>query len=716
MAIIGQIRSRGKWAMLIFIGLGIFLFLIMSEWQNVTNIFRGSKTKVAVINGKSFDTKEFEQLVTEDETNFELNRGNGYKINEEERMQLREQTWKTLAEKTVMNDLYDKEGITVSTDEMLELTRGSYFPSPQITQAFTDPQTRQFNVQNVINFLQNLDRDEPGTEPGTKRRQWTNFEKSMKETRYTDKFNKLVTKSFYTPTWFNKMLNDDFAKNMDVSVVALPFASVSDTSIKVTDDDRKAYFEKHQKIFEQKEEGRQMRYVTFPVVASRYDTMDHLKWMSDKLEELKKSENDTAFFNTYSETPFDFKFYKKAELQNPFTDSIFNLPKGAFVGPYYDGKQVKIARVSDRKMISDSVQIRQIMFSFEGLKSQAEADKKGMLFDSIFRQLDTMHADFASLANAYSDDPANTDAMTGLKKGGEQGWVKFGEREPEFNRQIFFEDKGHILRIRTQNSIYLVQVTASNPTVQTVQVQNLSRTMMPSKATEDSILAAATTFAANNQNKDKFVAAVEKLGPARGKEVALHKNDYNLMGIGIARQVIKWGFDAKEGEVSTPFRVADKYVVIMVEHIVAKGIPAMDVFKEEITMRIRNEKKGEMLKKKMMDIKATSIGQLATKLNTQVITVPGLTFMTNSVPNFGTEPVIPGTAFKLAKGKMSAPVVGNQGVFVIQVDNITSKPPTPNLEDYGRFIINNISQRFSRGLVQSIVDKSDIEDNRANFY
>jgi hypothetical protein len=156
--------------------------------------------------------------------------------------------------------------------------------------------------------------------------------------------------------------------------------------------------------------------------------------------------------------------------------------------------------------------------------------------------------------------------------------------------------------------------------------------------------------------------------------------------------------------------------VINVEHVVAKGIPNMDVFKEEITMRVRNEKKGEMLKKKMLDAKASSIDQLATKLNTQVVPVPGLTFMSNNIPNFGNEPVITGTAFKMAKGKMSAPVVGNQGVFVIQLDNITSKPPTANLADYGKFIVNNISQRFTRGLVQSIVDKSDIEDNRANFY
>jgi peptidyl-prolyl cis-trans isomerase D len=294
--------------------------------------------------------------------------------------------------------------------------------------------------------------------------------------------------------------------------------------------------------------------------------------------------------------------------------------------------------------------------------------------------------------------------------------VKFGDRETEFNRQIFFEDKGHVLKIFSDNNLYLVQVTSSNPTIPTVQVQNLTRTMMPSKATEDDILAAATKFASDNQNKDKFTASAEKLGPLRNKEVALHKNDYNLMGVGIARQVIKWGFDAKEGDVSTPFRVADKYVVINVEHVVAKGIPNMDVFKEEITMRVRNEKKGEMLKKKMLDAKASSIDQLATKLNTQVVPVPGLTFMSNNIPNFGNEPVITGTAFKMAKGKMSAPVVGNQGVFVIQLDNITSKPPTANLADYGKFIVNNISQRFTRGLVQSIVDKSDIEDNRANFY
>jgi hypothetical protein len=138
-----------------------------------------------------------------------------------------------------------------------------------------------------------------------------------------------------------------------------------------------------------------------------------------------------------------------------------------------------------------------------------------------------------------------------------------------------------------------------------------------------------------------------------------------------------------------------------VERVVAKGNSGhRTCSEEEITMRVRNEKKGEMLKKKMFRCQGRArLVSWLLKLNTQVVAVPGPTFMANNIPNFGNEPVITGTAYKLGgEGKMSAPVVGNQGVFVIRVDNITSKPPTTNLADYGKFIVNNISTRFSRKL------------------
>jgi hypothetical protein len=145
------------------------------------------------------------------------------------------------------------------------------------------------------------------------------------------------------------------------------------------------------------------------------------------------------------------------------------------------------------------------------------------------------------------------DPLTGMKKGGEQGWVKLGEREANSTVKSSSKTEVMLLKIFSDNNLYLVQVIGGTPTIPTIQVQNLTRTIMPSKATEDGILAAATKFATGNQNKDKFVAAAEDLGPMRSKEVALHEEWLQrVMGVGIAPSGDQMGASACQGKAMFP--------------------------------------------------------------------------------------------------------------------------------------------------------------------
>ena len=103
--------------------------------------------------------------MSENITNFELSKGNRYQATEEERQQIREETWNEMLEKIVLGKVYSKNGIQVTDDEMVEMVRGRFI-HPQVQQAFTDPATGQFYPEQVVAFIKSLDKDEPGTEPG----------------------------------------------------------------------------------------------------------------------------------------------------------------------------------------------------------------------------------------------------------------------------------------------------------------------------------------------------------------------------------------------------------------------------------------------------------------------------------------------------------------------------------------------------------------------
>jgi hypothetical protein len=122
---------------------------------------------------------------------------------------------------------------------------------------------------------------------------------------------------------------------------------------------------------------RKLQYVTFDIVPSAGDTARTVQSLVEKRAEFAagaKAADDSVFVKLYSETPFDETYYDKDKLFSSVKDSFFTYPVKSIVGPYIDGKSVKLAKISDRKMISDSVHVREIVLSFAGVTSQELAN------------------------------------------------------------------------------------------------------------------------------------------------------------------------------------------------------------------------------------------------------------------------------------------------------------------------------------------------------
>lgn len=709
MAVIGKIRQRSG-LLIILIGTSIVGFLLMDALNSQGSLLKGRKDSVGKVNGDKISyndyTKKYEENVklTEDQMR-------GQAMTDEQRNGLRTQTWNEMVNDIIFGKIYDNLGINVTSEEMTELATGENV-SPAILRSFSNPKTGQFDPNQVRMYISTLDRDEQGAEPGTHRKQWLAFEKGLKEGQFQQKYSNLITKGLYVPSWMGEMNYTDVNRTVDFKYVQLAYSDVNDADVKVTDDDLKKYVEDHAARFKQLEETRKIEYVTFDIAASSADSAKTVQYLESKRADFttgKTPSDDSSFVKMYSETPFDGAYYEKDKVLSPVKDSLFSVKVGSVVGPYVDKGSFVLAKVSDRKLISDSVHVRDIAFSFAGITSQEAANVMFIQIDSIFKAIDSLHGDFGQFAATFSTDEV------GKMKRGDIGWVKRNEKEKAYNDLIFFHaKKGKLYKIPVQgeNAIHLVQVIDDKPTIPAVQVTYLTKEILPSPETERSIYGIATNFASDNQTAAKFKAAGEKLNI---KTVNVVKKDaFEVDGLGTARELVKWVYGAKQGEVSPVYTVDKKHVVALVELVRAKGLPEVDAVRDIVKAEVIKEKKFDILAKKVADAKVASVDELAAKFGKTAAEADKVSFA-RPVVNGANEPKVVATALVTPVGKLSAAIKGNGGVYVTQTLAVQEPAKTT---DYTMFTFELKQRLQGKARYAQEVEKklAKIDDNRFDFF
>jgi len=131
---------------------------------------------------------------------------------------------------------------------------------------------------------------------------------------------------------------------------------------------------------------------------------------------------------------------------------------------------------------------------------------------------------------------------------------------------------------------------------------------------------------------------------------------------------------------------------------------------------LRNRKKAEEISKKIasaatLDAVAASTGQTIQKADSLVFTSP-------YIPNVGPEPRVVGYAFdKQISGKpISAPVAGNEGVFVLKVEQVGAKANySGDIEQTREAMLQSEESIIQRAGTDALKKNAKIKDNRAKF-
>lgn len=707
MAIIGEIRNRAGWLVLGFVGIALVAFLLMDVSSSTGGGLQGQSLSIGNINGKEISYQEYERKVN---NAMEGYRRQGQVLNDDLTQNIRQQTWNTYLSELVATDEYKKLGLTVSNDELTELMRGANpHPSVKSSQIFQNPQTKAFDPNLVVAYVESLDDDDQYGTSQEKRSQWGTFTSFVQRDALDSKYKNLVKKGSFVPDF---LANNNLANNNEkvtFNYISLPYTSVSDGDVTITDSELQAYLDENKGDFDDAA-TRNIDFVEFYLTPSENDSLEAKSFLESRLENFSLAENDTTYLNIHSETPLNTNYIAEDRLTGLNKDEVLALQKGGLTDIYLEAGAYKVAKLLDRKAIPDSVDVRHILI--DPNQTTGGAQRAIAIADSLLNGLKNGTIDFDYAAEDFSNDNSNKE------NGGNLGYAKPGDMVGPFNDLIFNKARvGEINKVNTQFGIHLVEVLNKKGSNPSVGVGYLTKLVEPGSTTQKNIYRTANEFAGKNRDAAAFDAAAKDQDLISKQAFGLKINDTDMPGLGYAREIIKWAYSAENGSVSEVFSLDDKYVVAKVSNVKEEGELTVDGLRSELEGAVKKQKRAANLKNQLAATSGNNLQKRAQTFdNVSVQTATDVTLQAANIDGAGLEPAVVGRAFALQSGTVSDPIEGNSGVYLLKVTNKIETPDSLDLNLTRTTMKSSMASRVDGTLLNALKESVEVKDQRYKFY
>ncbi|MFC0186102.1 peptidyl-prolyl cis-trans isomerase D [Pseudarcicella hirudinis] len=705
MALITKIREKSGIAAAA-IAFSLVLFLVGSDiFQGRSTLFGGNSQKIGEIAGETILAPDFQKKFEEASANYTAQAGRG--PGEQESPLLRDQVWNQMILDIAYKKEFDALGLSVSPEELIDMVQGNNI-HPSVRQQFTNPQTGQFDKNFVIQFLKNLK-----TMPVQQQQAWANFEKSLGQDRLRSKYENLLRLSTYTT---NIEAQKDYTaqtSKVDVRYLYVPFYSIADSSIKVTDAQLEEYLSSHKDQFKG-ENTRSIEYVTFPVIPSKADTASFYQQIKKLAKDLAVSKNDSAFavLNSDVRTPY---YSTLSELPEAVKTSIATFQVGGIYGPFKNGGYYSIYKYGGVKKDSlYTVKASHILISPANKTDSAKAEARKRA-QTILDQIK---------GGANFEVMARTNSMDGsAQTGGDLGYFKNnGSMVKPFEQAVFgFSGSGLIpTLVETDFGFHIIKVTEPKTNTK-YKLAAINKGIVPSQSTMDEAFRKADEFANANGTKAAFDASLKKdksLIMLRANRISENSQGFN--NLQAAREIVRWAFDKETsvGDASKKvFEVDNQYIVAVLTGKTDKDNVKIDDYRDELTAKVRADLKAEQIIKKLDGISG-NLEQIAQKYGAGALveTANDITLAQGVLNSAGADPTALGKAFGLKAGQKSKPFKGEAGIFVMETIKSIPAPALADLSTYKNTARLMAAQRTSFYINEAIKEKAKIVDNRAKFY
>lgn len=702
MGIIGSIRKHSGWAVAI-VGIAILAFILGDLTKN-----NGGIPDVGKVNGEVLTSQRFNEKVAEMENNYKVQQQTT-QVPAEMENQIREQVWAQFVDESLMEEQAAKLGLRVSPAEVNDMFTGRFI-HPYVRQSFTDPQSGQFDVRFVSQFIENFDQLDT-----MRRMQWVELEKYCKTDREQQKYSTLINAGFYMPKALAAKVAEYAGTVANVRVVSMPFSSVSDDEAAVADADYEKYYNEHKAEFRVREELRDLEFIAFPVNPTQQDLADIQEQVNKVWAEFQTVPADeVAFFvNAESDRSYDSSYRRANTFKAPFDEQIAAAKDGDMLAPVMAGNEWMMAKVISSAVRPDSLRASVVYILNQNaggniMRSDAQAKS---LADSVLALVNGNKMTFEQAVEQFSDDPQKGETK------GDMDWQLDGGYG-FLNEELVNRPVGSCFVFEHPQGVgyFLVKVTDKTKAEKKYRVALITREIAASAATNRAVYNEANRFAGQNRNITDFTAAAQQQNlQVRNARVTMMSN--NLSGIGNARSIVQWAYneDTKVGAVADQVYECDgMFVVVALKDVFKKGFATLEQVRPMIEQAVRLDKKGELLMARADEaVKAAQdITSIAVKLNTTVDTIDSVSFADYYFDRYGMEPKVQ-AAISAKKSGLVGPVKGASGVYMVQID---SKAPRAAADGQVTMQLEQGYRSKARMASQVLREQAKIVDQRNKFF
>jgi peptidyl-prolyl cis-trans isomerase D len=704
MSIIQQIREKYAALVIGLIALSLIGFILMDAGRQGSGGVTPSDA-IGVVNGTNISYEQFLDRTKMTEQMYEMN---GRVVDENTRQQIYTQAWETMVESELLKQQYTKLGIQVTDKEFNDILFGDN-PAPFLQQEFTDPNTGMFDAAAAKNAIAQIKKSK--NNPNRDMIEKFYLEPTLDQALRT-KYTSLLQNSAYVPKW---MVEKTMADNNAIAIfkyVQVPYASISDSALKVSDEAINNYVKAHSTEFKQEFASRSIAYVSFPFPPSADDSADALRTLQSLKAEFETTTDAGAFVTrNASSLPFFDGYNSKARIQIPNKDSIIAAGAGKVYGPYMDGRSYVMSRVLDVKTLPDSVKARHILVGTIDPRTQqpklddASAKRK---IDSIQGLLKSGQP-FEILALQFSDDEGSK------MKGGDLGYFASGTMVKEFNDFCFNGKTGEQGIVKTQFGYHLIQVLDQKDFAPSYKIAYMAKSIEASQNTINEANSKASIFAGNSRSLKAVEENVKKNNYTKLVGTDIKENDYNIAGVGVNRKLVRDIFEKGIGDVLEPVELDGQFLVVAITGEEKSGLMSAAKARPQVESNIRNEEKAKLIAAKIG--KPASLEAVATAQNVTVQNADSVSFVSPMVPGAGYEPKVGGFAFnKSGIGKISEPIAGSGGVFVVLNGSIGARADAgTTMEDMQKNLVSQQKNTVMYGSSQALKKAASIKDKRSKF-
>ncbi len=675
MSVISYIRNRSGIAVSV-VAIAMILFIVggdfMSNNSIIKNLF-GNGNHVGEINGHKVTFEEYNQELSRLENEYSLNTG---KNADEQTMQsLREQAWNELINKYVYDPQTKDVGINVTEAELIDMVQGDNI-NPQVKQVFTNPQTGQFDKEQVKQFLANIPEAAKKNEEAARQYlAWTNFEKNLPALRVRSRYENMLAKTGYITTAEAQREYENQVTKVEARYFFLPYTSITDTNIKATDEELTAYLEENKLKFKT-QDAVTFDYVQFMLNPSKEDTAYFAKQLEEIKGKFQTETNDTAFAAANSDNPTSVQTLAPGALPKELT-GIGTLAPNTVYGPFVQGGTYNLYKVLTIANEGDmNAKASHILFKWDDPSDEKKKIAKEKA-NGILAQIKG-GASFEEMARIHGTDGT-------AQQGGDLGWFGKGQMVKPFEEAIFGAKSLGLLPalVETDFGYHIIKITAV-PTNTKYKVVTINKTITPSAETEKAVFEKAAEFVGVALDKASFEAQIAKTpGLVKLSATNIQKNATGVNDISEAREIIRWALnDAKPGQVGTSFSLKDRYVVPIMVRKSEEGKPSIEDLRDAISPEVVKQKKAKTLLAQLEGAKTLEEMQKKGGAQAIVKSTSELTASATAMPDLGYDPQAVGKLFGLKEGKTSKPFAGESGIIAFQVTKIT-KPSA--IADYSAY-------------------------------